>query len=344
MCQTHMRLAVLAFTVAEISLPGHCHSECTLLQTTSRTRSQFAQLSQLPEEIHAEHGHVGPPQIPCVIHQTWKTHELSSHQAAVAKTWKLKNPKCEYRLWNDTEIAELCRQKSPNLIWPIWETLSPVQRADIFRYLVLWDQGGYYADIDVRCEKPIAEFPVPKDVSMIVGYETGHRLGEHERSFVKFARVEQFEQWFLASAPGNPILLRCLEIVQEKSLWKVQDTVDLTGPGSFSDAVHEFLADAEGQDMTTGAKNQADKTANSTDHDHRGNLTFPSESEYRAGTWNLWLLASGRTAKGGYTANDPLQAAEAIVHHEFAGSWKPPSPRKVHQLTHATANSSHPKS
>ena len=226
-----MRLT-LALIVAEISRPGYCNSDCTLLlQSTPGTRHQL-QLSQ--------HGHVGPTRIPCVIHQTWNTHQLSSHQAEVATTWKLKNPKCEYKLWNDTETAELCRQKSPDLIWPIWEALSPVQRADIFRYLVLWDQGGYYADIDCRCTKPIAEFPVPKDASMIVGYEAAHRLGEKERKSVQFARVEQFENWFFASAPGNPVLLRALEIVREKFLWKVQDTVDFTGPGSFSDAVHEF--------------------------------------------------------------------------------------------------------
>ena len=28
--------------------------------------------------------------------------------------------------------------------------LHPVQRADVFRYLVLWHQGGYYADTRAR--------------------------------------------------------------------------------------------------------------------------------------------------------------------------------------------------
>lgn len=314
-----MRLT-LALIVAEISRPGHCNSDCTLLlQSTPRTRHRL-QLSQ--------HGHVGPTRIPCVIHQTWTTHQLSYHQAEVATTWKLKNPKCEYKLWNDTETAELCRQKSPDLIWPIWEALSPVQRADIFRYLVLWDQGGYYADIDCRCTKPIAEFPVPKDASMIVGYEAAHRLGEKERKSVQFARVEQFENWFFASAPGNPVLLRALEIVREKFLWKVQDTVDFTGPGSFSDAVHEFLAsDAEGQEMTPGVKKEVSYKTDHKQDDHNDqhfrNLTFPSESEYRAGNWNLWLLAAGRTAvPGGYAADDPSNPVEAIVRHEFAGTWK----------------------
>jgi hypothetical protein len=41
-----------------------------------------------------------------------------------------------------------------------------------------------------------------QEASMIVGYEMGHRLKEKRRAEIKFARMEQFQQWFLASAPG----------------------------------------------------------------------------------------------------------------------------------------------
>lgn len=33
-----------------------------------------------------------------------------------------------------------------------------MERADVFRYLVLWVHGGYYADVDVECLKPIATY------------------------------------------------------------------------------------------------------------------------------------------------------------------------------------------
>ncbi|CAL1172962.1 unnamed protein product [Cladocopium goreaui] len=76
---------------------------------------------------------------------------------------------------------------------------------------------------------------------MIVGYEFGHRFPEWQRAQIKFARTEQFQQWFIASAPGNPVLLRCLELIRQRYTWKVESTLELTGPGVFSDAVHEFL-------------------------------------------------------------------------------------------------------
>ena len=107
--------------------------------------------------------------IPCVIHQTWKSHELLSPQNRYAETWTRMNPDCEYRLWNDTEIALLAQRESPNVIWPVWDGFSPVEKADVFRYLVLWCFGGYYADADVECARPISTWDVPKDTDLIVG-------------------------------------------------------------------------------------------------------------------------------------------------------------------------------
>lgn len=45
------------------------------------------------------------------------------------------------------------------------------------------------------------------------------------------------------SAPRNPMLLNVLHMIRQRFSWKIQSTLDLTGPGVFSDAVHEFLED-----------------------------------------------------------------------------------------------------
>ena len=116
-------------------------STCLNLFSTLRSfRSAFYHvlLGKIQEPIH-----VGPTRIPCIIHQTWKTHTLPAPQSSYAETWQTMNPMCEYRLWNDTEIALLAEEKSPDLIWPIWDGFTPVEKADVFRYLVLWAYGGY---------------------------------------------------------------------------------------------------------------------------------------------------------------------------------------------------------
>eukprot|EP00435_Cladocopium_sp_Y103_P075930 s9_g69.t1 len=148
---------------------------------------------------------------------------------------------------------------------------------------------------------------------MIVGYEVGRRLEETERERVGFPRVETFENWFLASAPGNPVLLRALEIIREKFIWKVQYTVDFTGPGSLSDAVHEFLAaSSEEHGISTEVSGRTGQ--------YSGKLSFPSERKYESGDLRVWLLSSGRVASSGYGGND--DPAASVIQHQFAGSWK----------------------
>ena len=67
------------------------------------------------------------------------------------------------------QVETLVREQSPDLIWPIWDVLSTEERADVFRYLVIWDQGGYWADSDVTCVKPIADYPVPPNAPGMFG-------------------------------------------------------------------------------------------------------------------------------------------------------------------------------
>ena len=39
-------------------------------------------------------------------------------------------------------VGETTVGRKKDLIWPIWGGLTKIEKADAFRYLVLWDQGG----------------------------------------------------------------------------------------------------------------------------------------------------------------------------------------------------------
>ncbi|CAK9022434.1 unnamed protein product [Durusdinium trenchii] len=300
-------VALLLFIV------GQAEEQC-LLQTRAG-----------PSELPA---HVGPTRIPCIIHQTWKKHQLLGKQHRWVGSWKSLNPSCEHRLWNDTEIALLAKTKSPKVIWPIWDGLTPIEKTDVFRYLVLYEYGGYYSDIDVTSMKPIAEYPVPKDASMIVGYEFGHRFPEDARIENTLARTEQFEQWFLASAPKSPMLKRCLEMIREKFRWKIQSTLDLTGPGTFSDAVHEFLEDHSPHEAVLKEISFRQSQVSYQKGWHY--LSYPSERMYGTGDWKIWLLAAGRVnAVPRIKEEDPDEALEPLLVHHFIGTWKP-----AHGISH----------
>lgn len=261
------------------------------------------------------------PRIPCVIHQTWRNQKVVGKHKWWTKTWRTMNPGCEYKLWTDADLEELARSKSPDLIWPIWGGLTKIEKADAFRYLVLWDQGGYYADLDVTSLKPIEKWEVPKEANMIVGYEYVHRYTEESRIDNTLVRTEQFENWLMASAPKSPVMFRCLQMVREKFNWKIQNALDLTGPGTFSDAVHEFLE----KESQSSVKNEVSFRQSRVEYRRDSHyLSYPSETLYGTGDWKLWILAAGRVNQlPQVAADDPSEALEPIVHHYFEGTWKP---------------------
>lgn len=251
---------------------------------------------------------IGPNRIPCIIHQIWNgsLDDMPVDMAGYVKSWKTKNPGCEHRLWKDADIDVLVMSKVKDSIAPIWSALSPTERADIFRYLVLYDQGGYFAELTVSCEKPIADYQVPNDAQMLVGYEFGHRWSEVQRLEVNFARTEQFANYFLASAPQNPVLKRALEMVRERFSWKIQSN-DLTGAAALSDAVHEFL-----EVSTPDAVAKENTVRKNPPSVHF--LSYPSEHLYGEGEWKVWLLAAGRiNSAPQVAADDPSEGAELLV-------------------------------
>jgi mannosyltransferase OCH1-like enzyme len=112
--------------------------------------------------------------IPTLIHQTWKTREVPSHLAAYVKSWTEMNPDYTHKLWTDEDVLKHMQEHHPQLA-AAWPKMEPLERADTFRYAVLHDLGGYYADIDVACVRPINSWVGSRDtffnVDFIAGFE-----------------------------------------------------------------------------------------------------------------------------------------------------------------------------
>ena len=93
--------------------------------------------------------------IPKII---WQTHnyeyeDLPIHFKKVAQTWKNLNPDWEYRYVSHNQREEIVK-KYP-LLWEYYPTQDGVCQADIWRYLVTYEYGGVYADMDSVCTKPL---------------------------------------------------------------------------------------------------------------------------------------------------------------------------------------------
>ena len=200
----------------------------TLVPTATTVSPEAPESPESPEVARASR----PNEIPKLIHQTWKTRTIPSWGRA--SSWARMNPAWKHRIWTDIEAAELVRQHAPDA-YALWDTLAPVERADVFRYAVVFTYGGVYADIDAECLCPIDTcWPIAGHRG-VIGLE-GVLRDREEMKRVKFAAMTQYCQWTFAFVPGHPMLRRVLDVVVRRVNAGERDTIVKTGPGAFTAA------------------------------------------------------------------------------------------------------------
>lgn len=100
--------------------------------------------------------------IPSIIHQSWKTADLSTYGPSAKKSqnsWKELYPDFEYKFWTDKDIADYIK-KQPQIYQQTFNDLDQnIKKMDFFRYLVLHEYGGIYSDMDF-----IANNRIEKDI------------------------------------------------------------------------------------------------------------------------------------------------------------------------------------
>jgi hypothetical protein len=94
--------------------------------------------------------------IPKIIWQTheWDYQDLPNNFKRAAMTWQNLNPDWEYRYANAAERAKQVESFSPEL-YLFYPFMDKPTQADIWRYIVVYENGGAYADMDSICVTPL---------------------------------------------------------------------------------------------------------------------------------------------------------------------------------------------
>lgn len=144
----------------KVPLLNHKHKQCTCENKTSSKDQLNTNLSTADVAVATfpPYHHV-PVCIPRIIHQTWKTGNLPPLAVRNVNSWKYLNQEYEHRLYTDDDISSYVERRHPDL-QHVWQRMKPIHRADMFRYLILYDVGGYYADIDVTLNIPLNDWPL----------------------------------------------------------------------------------------------------------------------------------------------------------------------------------------
>jgi mannosyltransferase OCH1-like enzyme len=141
--------------------------------------------------------------IPFIIHQTWKSKDMPTGMKNAINSWKKLNPDYSHQYYDDNDVTNYVRNfdcthfkfDNNKLQTAFNKIKSGAGKADIFRYLIMYNVGGVYADADTVCLKSITQYLKPQDYTFIVGNDT-HR---------------HIHQWFFLCTPKHPIIKETLD-------------------------------------------------------------------------------------------------------------------------------------
>jgi hypothetical protein len=136
--------------------------------------------------------------IPKIIHQIW----VGPKPAPIKyiQTWKDMNPEWEHILWNDEEISKRYPKgfKNQKQINEIEEWAG---KADIMRYEILHDFGGFYADADSICVNGLDDHFVNHDA--FAGFEN------------EVARGNLIANGYIGATKGNKLMTELINRISK---------------------------------------------------------------------------------------------------------------------------------
>lgn len=171
--------------------------------------------------------------IPKKIYFTWKTKNLDGNRLIWFNSWRKLNPDYELIIMDDNDIDNYIQNNFP-VIYDIFR-LIPIgaMRADIWRYCIIYKEGGMYTDIDTECFVPINQWNISNEYEMIISSGS-----EGDMNFCQFT---------FASIPNHPVFKCIIDLCFErlKSLNNINnirpdDLFYCTGPTVFTDGICKY--------------------------------------------------------------------------------------------------------
>ena len=111
--------------------------------------------------------------IPNHVYQTWKRPVLPFLLALEVKRFRRRNPEYSFSFFDDQQIADYMEKNyAGHPILDVFRRVRPpVVKADIWRYCVLYREGGIYCDIKSAMMVPLREV-IREDYSELISFET----------------------------------------------------------------------------------------------------------------------------------------------------------------------------
>lgn len=112
--------------------------------------------------------------IPKVIYFTHKNEDYIDKD--VVDEWKLHNPNYEIKFFDNERVETFLKQHYPKF-YNLFQQISPsygAMKSDMWRYLIIYHNGGFYLDHKIRILKPLDDF-LNTSKQLCVSFKGKHR-------------------------------------------------------------------------------------------------------------------------------------------------------------------------
>lgn len=166
-------------------------------------------------------------------------------------------------MYDDKEVENYILNNYGNEVFRYYLKINPkygAARADFFRYLLIYKEGGVYLDLKSTVTQSLDEV-LPKNKNFLLSHWDNGEGGIHGRTGLdlrpELSHIKggEFLQWCIISVAGHPylrsVILRVLKKIDDYSIfdgtgWSV--TVRVTGPIVYSLAIDEYFTKQEIED------------------------------------------------------------------------------------------------
>lgn len=192
--------------------------------------------------------------IPQQLFQTGKSRMVHPKHASQVEQTRLRNPEMSFFFLDDSAAKTYMESAwTGRKILDIYRrSLIPQMRADILRYCLIHDRGGYYLDLNKTVSAPFASLHADTDEGLI-SFERNSAIvtppPEVARRLQQPRRVVL--QWAFGFSPSHPILETVISLIENSADFFTGDmesardaVVMFTGPGAFTAAVRNYANNA----------------------------------------------------------------------------------------------------
>lgn len=127
--------------------------------------------------------------IPKIVHQAF----LADH-SEIPENFKEWSDECrrlhmdyQWKIWSRDEVEEVIKTKYSWLweTWRSWGAQDWIKQSDALRYILLYEFGGVYMDLDYMCQKPVTDIITDSTITFHRAVLGKEHLGEYvDNSFM----------------------------------------------------------------------------------------------------------------------------------------------------------------